>query len=172
MFCLKRHNRDDTILTRSLFREDLLFLSLLDYRDNRDHRWMPEDFEEWLSLPGRRGLARFRRKRLVGFVLYSVAGDYSTIEIERLLVDSRYRRQQHGSRLVWEAVDSIANYWEPRSVRAWVSEVDQAAIGFFLANRFVFSRSIATETHIVDGVLRDELLYSFTIPAAPGRGKE
>lgn len=154
--------------TRSIHCPDLIRMWALD----RDfERWQGSDFLDWILWPGHRGLVRIVDGRMVGFILYSTTGDYQTIEIHRLLVDPRRRREGHGSALIWSAIDSVADFWDSRRAIAWVSEMAPAAIRFLLANRFIFSRRRAEETHIVDGMLRDELLYSFSIPPDVRRGK-
>ncbi len=86
--------------------------------------------------PAHRVLVAFERDELVGFAAFGPEGDSpAVVELSTLLVEPRWGRRGHGSRLMAAAVEDWRRDGAVRAV-CWAWEGDAATRGFLLGNGF------------------------------------
>ena len=78
--------------------------------------------------PGHRVLVAHERDTVVGFVAMAGAGD--VVEVSTLLVEPRWGRRGHGSRLL-AAVTDLAAADGRRRLETWLPEIDRVSADFY-----------------------------------------
>ncbi|TYP83725.1 GNAT family N-acetyltransferase [Blastococcus xanthinilyticus] len=78
--------------------------------------------------PGHRVLVAVERETVVGFAAF--AAEAGTVEVATLLVEPRWGRRGHGSRLL-AAVTDLASAGGQRRLEIWLAESDRVSAGFF-----------------------------------------
>lgn len=124
--------------------------------------------------PAHRVLVATEQDRVVGFVAVGPSAEEDAeageSAVTALLVEPRWGRRGHGSRLLAAAVDHLSGDGASRVV-AWVPEGDRASAGFYTSAGWERDGTVRT-LEADGGTVREARWHTSLAPAEPATGGE